>query len=27
VFVAAMLRDVPAPPPDAAHVRAVNLAA
>jgi len=26
-FVAAMLRDVPAPPPDAAHVRAVNLAA
>jgi glyoxylase-like metal-dependent hydrolase (beta-lactamase superfamily II) len=27
VFVAAMLRDVPASPPDAAHVRAVNLAA
>jgi glyoxylase-like metal-dependent hydrolase (beta-lactamase superfamily II) len=26
-FVAAMLRDVPAPPPDAPHVRAVNLAA
>jgi len=26
-FVAEMLREVPAPPPDAAHVRAVNLAA
>lgn len=26
-FIAAMLRDVPAPPPNAAHVRAVNLAA
>jgi glyoxylase-like metal-dependent hydrolase (beta-lactamase superfamily II) len=26
-FVAAMLRDIPAPPPDAARIRAVNLAA
>src|SRR2546425_851283 len=26
-FVAAMLRDIPAPPPDAAQIRAINLAA
>jgi hypothetical protein len=26
-FVAAMLRDIPAPPPDAARIRAINLAA
>jgi hypothetical protein len=26
-FVAAMLRDLPAPPPDAAEIRVVNLAA
>jgi len=26
-FITAMLRDVPAPPPNAAHVRAINLAA
>jgi glyoxylase-like metal-dependent hydrolase (beta-lactamase superfamily II) len=26
-FIAAMLRDIPAPPPDAARIRAVNLAA